>query len=122
MLADRSCKDKLFFFGHYEGIRIALPLVARTTVPSPAYQQYVLQQLPQGGIDPINGTMLPAQPEEVAFYQKMFGLYSNTAGTPTPVLTCPLDANGALLPGTQTSDQPVQWRRLRQQTHAVAEQ
>ena len=95
-------KDKLFFFGHYEGIRIALPLLARTTVPSPAYQQYVLQQLPQGGTDPINGTMLPAQPGEVAFYQKMFGLYSNTAGTPTPVLTCPLDENGALLPGKQT--------------------
>jgi len=96
-------KDKLFFFGHYEGIRIALPLVARTTVPSLAYQQYVLQQLPQGGFDPINGTVLPAQPEEVAFYQKMFGLYSNTAGTHTPVLTCPLDASGTLLPGTQTS-------------------
>src|ERR1700733_438239 len=95
--------DKLFFFGHYEGIRIALPLVARTTVPSPAYQQYVLQQLPQGGLDPINGTVLPAQPQEVSFYSKMFGLYSNTAGTPTPVLTCPLDAGGTLLPGTQTS-------------------
>jgi hypothetical protein len=96
-------KDKLFFFGHYEGIRIALPLVARTTVPSSAYQQYVLQQLPQGGTDPINGTVLPAQPQEVAFYQKMFGLYSDTAGTPTPVLSCPLDGNGVLLPGTQTS-------------------
>src|ERR1700690_626101 len=33
----------------------------------------------------------------------MFTLYSNTAGTSTPVLTCPLDANGALLPGTQTA-------------------
>jgi hypothetical protein len=96
-------KDKLFFFGHYEGIRIALPLVARTTVPSPAYQQYVLQQLPQGGTDPIAGTVLPAQPQEVAFYQKMFRLYSNTAGTPTPVLSCPLDESGAKLPGTQSS-------------------
>jgi len=96
-------KDRLFFFTHYEGIRIALPLVARTTVPSPAFQQYVQQQLPLGGTDPINGTALPAQPQEVAFYQKMFGLYSNTAGTPTPVLTCPLDASGALLTGTQTA-------------------
>ncbi|HUD21618.1 MAG TPA: TonB-dependent receptor [Acidobacteriaceae bacterium] len=96
-------KDKLFFFEHYEGIRIALPLVARTTVPSPAYQQYVLQQLPLGGTDPINTTALPAQPQEVAFYQKMFALYSNTAGTPTPVLSCPLDANGVLLSGTQSS-------------------
>jgi hypothetical protein len=95
-------KDKLFFFTHYEGIRIALPLVARTTVPTSAFQQYVLQQLPLGGTDPINGTALPAQPQEVAFYQQMFALYSNTAGTPTPVLTCPLDESGTLLPGTQT--------------------
>ena len=96
-------KDKLFFFGHYEGIRIALPLVARTTVPSSAYQQYVLHQLPQGGTDPINGTVLPAQPQEVPFYENMFRLYSNTAGTPTPALSCPLDENGVLLRGTQTS-------------------
>jgi hypothetical protein len=96
-------KDRLFFFSHYEGIRIALPLVARTTVPSPAYQQYVLQQLSLGGNDPINGTILPAQPQEVAFYQKMFALYRNTAGTPTPVLTCPFDGSGAMLPGTQTA-------------------
>jgi len=96
-------KDKLFFFTHYEGIRIALPLVARTTVPSPAYQQYLLGQLPQGGIDPTNGTQLPAEPGEVGFYQNMFQLYRNTAGTPTPVLSCPLDANGSLLPGTQSA-------------------
>src|ERR1035441_4628696 len=87
-------KNKLFFFTHYEGIRIALPLVARTTVPSSAFQQYVLQQLPLGGTDPINGTVLPAQPQEVPFYQNMFSLYGNTAGTPTPVLTCPIDAPG----------------------------
>ena len=96
-------KDKLFFFTHYEGIRIALPLVARTTVPSTAFQQFVLRQLPVGGIDPINGTVLAAEPEQVAFYQKMFALYGNTAGTPTPVLTCPLDASGALFSGTQYS-------------------
>src|ERR1700722_18397793 len=96
-------KDKLFFFAHYEAIRIALPLIARTTVPSPAYQQYVLQQLPQGGLDPINRTVLPAQPQEVSFYRKLFELYSNTAGTATPVLTCPLDASGGLLPGTQSA-------------------
>jgi len=88
-------KNRLFFFTHYEGIRMALPLVARAIVPTPAFQQYVLQQLPLGGTDPINGTTLAAQPQEVAFYQKMFALYSNTAGTPTAVLTCPLDASGA---------------------------
>ena len=96
-------KDKSFFFVHYEGIRIALPLVARTTVPSPAYQQYVLGQLPQGGIDATNGTQLPAEAGEVEFYRKMFQLYRSTAGTPTPVLSCPLDPNGNLLPGTQSA-------------------
>jgi hypothetical protein len=87
-------RNKLFFFGHYEGIRIALPLVARTTVPSTAYQKYVLQQLPLGGNDPINGTALPAQPQEVAFYKNMFSLYGDMSGTPTPVLSCPIDAPG----------------------------
>jgi hypothetical protein len=96
-------RDKLFFFGHYEGIRIALPLVVRTTLASPAYQQYVLGQLPLGGTDPTNGTTLPPEPGEVGFYEKMFGLYRSTAGTPTPVLSCPLDANGNLLPGTQSA-------------------
>ena len=92
-------RNKLFFFAHYEGIRIALPIIARSTVPSSAYEQYVLQQLPQGGADPVNSTVLPAQPGEVNLYQTMFGLYSSTAGTPTPVLSCPLEISGTLLPG-----------------------
>ncbi|MGD0519927.1 MAG: carboxypeptidase-like regulatory domain-containing protein [Terracidiphilus sp.] len=96
-------RDKLFFFAHYEGIRIALPLVSQAVVPTPAYQQYVLGQLALGGTDPITGIALPAEPEEVAFYQSMFTLYSNTAGTPVAVSSCPLDANGTMLSGTQTS-------------------
>ncbi|NYF80875.1 hypothetical protein HDF17_003195 [Granulicella arctica] len=96
-------KDKLFFFAHYEGIRIALPLVSQAVVPSPAYQQYVLGQLATGGTDPITATALPAQPQEIPFYQSMFKLYRNTSGTPIPVSSCPLDASGALLSGTQTS-------------------
>ncbi len=96
-------RNKIFFFAHYEGIRIALPIVARSTAPSPAYQQYVLRQLPLGGTDPVNGTTLPPQAAEADFYRNLFGLYDNTAGTPTPVLSCPLDSNGALLAGTQTA-------------------
>jgi len=96
-------RDRLFFFLHLEGIRIALPLVSQAVVPSPAYQQYVLHQLPMGGTDPITGTVLPAEPEEAAFYRSMFNLYRNTAGTPVAVSSCPLDAGGALLPGTQTN-------------------
>ncbi len=68
--------NKLFFFFDTEWVRIALPIVSSTTVPSPAFQQYVLGQLPAA---------------EVPFYQKMFGLYGSTAGTPVQVLGCPLD-------------------------------
>src|SRR5271157_4010392 len=71
-------KDKLFFFAHYEGIRIALPLVSQAVVPTPAYQQYLLGQLALGGTDPITGSSLPAQPEEIPFYLSMFNLYRNT--------------------------------------------
>jgi hypothetical protein len=84
-------QDKLFFFAHYEGIRIALPIVSQAVVPSPAYQQYVLKQLLLGGTDPITGTRLPPQPQEVPFYQSMFALYGNTDGTPVLVNSCPLD-------------------------------
>jgi len=90
--------NKLFFFAHYEGIRIALPIVSQAVVPSPTYQQYVLRQLPTGGTDPITGTVLPPQPAEVSFYRSMFALYRNTSGTPLPISTCPLSAGGALLP------------------------
>ncbi len=95
-------RNKLFFFAHYEGVRIALPIVEPITVPSSAYQQYVLEQLPLGGIDVINGTALPPQPQEVSFYRNMFKLYRGTSGTPVAVLSCPLGANGELLPGAQT--------------------
>ncbi|WP_348268072.1 TonB-dependent receptor [Edaphobacter paludis] len=90
--------QKLFFFAHYEGIRIALPVVSQVTAPSPVYQQYVLQRLAVGGVDPITGVTLSAQPAEIPLYRSMFALYSNTGGTPVPVSTCPFDENGTLLP------------------------
>src|SRR5665213_3269084 len=71
-------RNKLFFFFDSEWMRIALPIVSATTVPTPAFQKYVLQQLP---------------PAMVPFYQKMFALYGSTAGTPLPVLGCPLTGN-----------------------------
>jgi hypothetical protein len=83
-------KNKLFFFGHYEGVRIALPLVQQITLPTPAYQQYVLNQLAMGGTDPVTGTSLPAQPAEIPFYQKMFALLPSPGGSPVPILGCPL--------------------------------
>jgi hypothetical protein len=71
--------DKLFFFFDSEWVRIALPIVTPTTVPSAGFQQYVLQQLPSAS---------------VPFYQQMFSLYENTNGTPTPILGCPLGTAG----------------------------
>ncbi|MGB8029159.1 MAG: TonB-dependent receptor [Terracidiphilus sp.] len=97
-------EDRLFFFTSYEGVRIALPIVVtQVVVPSPAYQQYVLNQLLVAGTDPITGTMLPAEPSEVPFYKSMFGLYGNTAGTAVQVSSCPLDARGAVIQGSQNS-------------------
>jgi len=91
-------KDKLFFFAHYEGIRIALPIVTPTTLPTAAYQQYVLGQLATGGYDPVTGASLPAQPAEIPFYTNMFSLLPAAGGSPVAITGCPLDASGSLLP------------------------
>ena len=53
-------RNKLFFFFDSEWVRIALPIVSATTVPTPAFQQYVLQQLPLGGTDSSDRLHLPA--------------------------------------------------------------
>jgi len=91
--------DKLFFFFDSEWVRIALPIVSATTVPTPAFQQYVLQQLPLGGTDSVTGSTYKAAPQLVPFYQKMFSLYGNTSGTPLAVLGCPLNSNGTRADG-----------------------
>jgi hypothetical protein len=92
-------RDKLFFFFDSEWVRIALPIVTPTTVPTQAFQQYVLQQLPQGGVDSITGSRYPAAPQLVPFYQKMFALYGNTGGTPLAIQGCPFNSNGSTAPG-----------------------
>ncbi len=80
--------DKLFFFFDSEWVRIALPIFTTATLPSAAFQQYVLNQL-------------SASPQ-LPFYTKMFSLYGNTAGTPLAVLGCPLNANGTLTSSQST--------------------
>src|ERR1700731_3108234 len=86
--------DKLFFFFDSEWVRIALPIVTAATVPTPAFQNYVLQRLPLGGTDSVTGSVYPPSPQSVPFYKKMFSLYGNTSGTPLTVLGCPFDAGG----------------------------
>jgi hypothetical protein len=86
--------NRLFFFFDSEWVRIALPIVTATTVPTAPFQQYVLQQLPRGGTDAVTGSRYPAAPLEVPFYRKLFSLYGNTSGTPLAVLGCPFNSDG----------------------------
>jgi hypothetical protein len=114
--------DKLFFFGDFEQMRIALPIVNTVTLPSAAFQNYVLQQLPKGGTDPVSGSSYPAAPELVPFYRKMFSLYPSTAGTPLPVLGCPLNADGSLAPGAPANGNGCANRRTTSQSSSDHEQ
>ncbi len=91
--------DKLFFFFDSEWVRIALPIVTATTVPTPAFENYVLQQLPRGGVDSITGSTYQPAPQLVPFYKQLFSLYGNTAGTPLPVLGCPFNSAGSAAGG-----------------------
>jgi hypothetical protein len=91
--------DKFFFFFDSEWVRIALPIFSTITVPSPSFQQYVLQQLPLGGTDTVTGSHYPPARQLVPFYQKMFSLYQDTRGTPLAVLGCPFDTNGTAASG-----------------------
>jgi Carboxypeptidase regulatory-like domain len=92
-------RDKLFFFFDSEWVRIALPIVSATTVPTRAFESYVIQQLPRGGTDSITGSVYQPAPQLVPFYQKLFSLYGNTAGSPLQILGCPLESNGGLAGG-----------------------
>jgi hypothetical protein len=83
--------DKLFFFFDSEWVRIALPIVTPTIVPSTAFQAYVLQQL-SGGQTTGCGSSDPN--ENCLFYQQMFNLYGNAGGTPTAILGCSLGTAG----------------------------
>jgi hypothetical protein len=87
-------QNKLFFFFDSEWVRIALPIVTPATVPTSAFQGYVLQQLPLGGTDSVTGSKYQPAPQLVPFYQKMFSLYGNTSGTALAVLGCPFDVGG----------------------------
>jgi len=92
-------RDKLFFFFDSEWVRIALPIVTPATVPTPAFQKYVLQQLPLGGTDSVTGSTYAPEPQLVPFYHTMFSLYGNTSGVPLSVLGCPFNSDGSPAPG-----------------------
>jgi hypothetical protein len=93
-------RNKLFFFFDTEWVRIALPIVSATTVPTPAFQSYVLEQLLHGGTDSITGSTYAPAPKLVPLYQKMFSLYRSTAGAPLAVLGCPFNGDSTVAPGS----------------------
>lgn len=62
-------KDKTFFFLDTEGLRIVLPTVTPTNIPSPQFEAATLANLPAQG-----------NAAEVPFYQKMFSLYNSANG------------------------------------------
>jgi hypothetical protein len=69
-------KDKTFFFFNYEGLRVVLPTSTPTLIPSPQFQAAALANV-------------AGNPQQVAFYNKMFGLYNSAHGaasaTPSPI-------------------------------------
>jgi hypothetical protein len=96
-------RNKLFFFFDSEWVRIALPIVTATAVPTPALETYIFNQLPTGGRDVLTGASYPAQPQLAPFYQKLFSLYKNTAGTPLALLGCPFNSTGGAATGNPPS-------------------
>jgi len=91
--------DKLFFFFDSEWVKLALPIVSATTVPTPAFQKFVLDQLPLGGTDAVTGSTYEPAPRLAPFYQKIFSLYRSTGGTPLSVLGCPFNSDGSRAEG-----------------------
>ena len=114
--------DKLFFFGDFEQLRIALPIVKTITVPSARFQGYVLDQLQRGGVDTITGDVYPAARALVPFYQKMFSLYQNSEGSPLPALGCPIDTARATASGTPPNGDGCANRRTVSMSSADHEQ
>jgi len=87
-------RDKLFFFYDLEGIQIVVPTTLGETYPSQGYEQYVINTIPTGGTDPLNGVTYapPPNPQAaISYYQQAFKLYGTPAnGVPVPVGGCPL--------------------------------
>jgi hypothetical protein len=60
--------DKLHFFFDNEGIRLILPTSSFVYIPSPAFQQAVLDNIAQ------------VSPSQLGFYQKLFSVYNHAKG------------------------------------------
>ena len=88
-------RDKLFFFFDSEWVRIALPIVTPTTVPTQAFQQYVLQQLPLGGTDAMTGSTTRPRRNSCRFTKRCFRFTETPAERLWPCLGCPFNSDGS---------------------------
>jgi Carboxypeptidase regulatory-like domain/TonB dependent receptor len=85
-------KDKAYFFVDTEGLRYVLATATQSFLPTPAFQSYVLSQVPATA---------------TAFYQQAFALYNGAKGAANAVpqaATCPGIGGAAVnaLPGGST--------------------
>ena len=85
-------KDKAYFFVDTEGLRYIFATATQSFLPTPAFQNFVLSQVPATA---------------TSFYQQAFGLYNNAKGAANAVPTagtCPGigGANVNALPGGST--------------------
>jgi hypothetical protein len=90
-------KDKLFFFAHYEGIRIALPIVSRSPCPRPPISNMCWGSLPRAERS-VTGTNLPAQPAEIPFYKNDVLAAAAHGGSPVAITPARWTHPGILLP------------------------
>ena len=93
-------RNKLFFFFDSEWVRIALPIVTAATVPTPAFQNYVLQQLAAGreGFD-HRIELSTGSRSWCRFIRRCFRYTGNASGTPLAVLGCPFNSDGSAAAG-----------------------
>jgi hypothetical protein len=83
ILPKANLRDKLAFFLNTEGLRYALPSTGVVSIPSPAFQQYVLTKVPASA---------------VPYYQQLFKLYNSAPGIGRAVAVT--NGSGQLQDGT----------------------
>lgn len=72
-------KDKTFFFGDYEGLRVVIPTTNVVTAPSPNYISCLTTGTPAPGSSSC-GTLTQVPTQDVAFYKQILSVYQNAPG------------------------------------------
>jgi hypothetical protein len=93
-------KNKTFFFGDYEGLRVLIPVTNVVTAPAPNYVSCLTTGLPATGNTPCAGlvsssfpTGIPQVPaSNIAITKQVLGVYQAAPGYSTAVVS-PLDPN-----------------------------